>query len=329
MKARTTLLFSLLGLAFMGAGCMTSYAPPPAAPAPTVPDAPEPTPAPAPAPTPVASTRLPLGKISEFKESDCPASFQEGTCARARVSCPATDAVVAKLHLTGTGTSGTLLLTTGDLGTGFYGAGGEAGEEAATTEAAMAAMRAEGLRLIEVAWEKPGVWEASGSISAGCRFATLASFLEGKYHEKGLFMAQGNSGGASQIAFALAYYGLGDLFDLANMSGGPPPCPLTGDGVLNRPVQDTCIGGAGVWDASREPLLSGAPEFSYAKTTVNFFIGAEEPTPAIVTTAKAFHAAITSAKSYTTIPNVGHQVQTTKEGSDAMLAAVRAALGKK
>jgi hypothetical protein len=278
---------------------------------------------------PVTGKRLPIGKVSEFKESKCPTSFKDGTCARARVSCPSVADASVRLHLTGSGTSGTMLLTTGDLGTGFYSAGGEAGEEADTTAAAMTAMRAEGLRLIEVAWEKPGVWEATGSISAGCRFATLASFLEDEYHDEGLFMAQGNSGGATQIAFALAYYGLGDLFDLANMSGGPPPCPLSANGVLNRREQDACVGGAGTWDASKEPMLSGTPEFSYAKTTANFFLGSEEPTSAIITTAKAFHAGITSPKSYTTVSGAGHQVQTTQAGSDAMLAAVRAALGKK
>jgi hypothetical protein len=41
-----------------------------------------------------------------------------------------------------------------------------------------------------------------------------------------LFAAQGTSGGASQIAFALAHYGVSEFLDLANLGGGLPGCPL-------------------------------------------------------------------------------------------------------
>src|SRR5207249_10869340 len=120
-----------------------------------------------------------------------------------------------------------------------------------------------------------------------------------------LFAAQGTSGGASQIAFALAHYSVGDLLDLASLGGGPPGCPLCSPDGINPP----------------EPLLPGAPPSSnrdpllnYPATTVRFFLGAQEPTPDIVTDANAYYNAITSATSFTTVAGTAHDIEQTQAG---------------
>ena len=159
------------------------------------------------------------------------------------------------------------------------------------------------------------------------RFAEVAGYVDGRLHERGLLMAQGNSGGGAQIAFGLAYHGLGDILDVANVSGGPPPCPISAGGALNGSEQAECLVAVGVTGEAREPFLSGEPVLSYPRTTVNVFLGAEEPNAAIAASARAFHEPITTAKSFTLLPGTAHSVAQTPEGASALLRAVRRAAG--
>ena len=128
-------------------------------------------------------------------------------------------------------------------------------------------------------------------------------------------MAQGTGAGASQIAFAVAHYGVGEFLDLASLRGGPLVCPLcTADGSL--PV---------------EPLLSDSIEpsaweatLAYPSTTVRFFIGDRE-SPAIADQALAFHDRVTTAKSRTSIADTGHDIEQAPAGVDALVSAALAA----
>ena len=120
-------------------------------------------------------------------------------------------------------------------------------------------------------WEGPGT-----TTSLACRSATTIDWIHNNLHGGGLFIAQGNSGGSAQIAFLLAYYGM-DLLDLANLSGGPPPYPISTNGQLNFGEQDQCVVDGELFDESREPMLFGAPLLDYPNTTVRFFIGENEP----------------------------------------------------
>ena len=58
-------------------------------------------------------------------------------------------------------------------------------------------------------------WFAGQNLA--CRFATLARWVFENVHRGGLFAAQGTGGGASQIAFGLAHYGIGAYLTLANL----------------------------------------------------------------------------------------------------------------
>ena len=114
-----------------------------------------------------------------------------------------------------------------------------------------------------------------------------------------------------------------DVLDLANLSGGPPPCPISSEGVLNFEEQDDCVVGGTLFNESREPILFGDPLLHYPNTTVRFFIGKDEPTLNIIETAKNYHDLVTSDTSIRFVPHTAHQVQRTKHGSKALLASIR------
>lgn len=170
-----------------------------------------------------------------------------------------------------------------------------------------------GLLAVEVAWDAPDIWGGTRARTLACRYATVARWIHDNLHQAApgaRFVAQGTSGGASQIAFGLAHYGLDEIVTDAHLAGGPPRCP-------------SCFPTPGF---APEPLLSGTPRLNYSNTTVRFFLGADEPTPQIVTDANAYYDAITSSKSFLTVPATAHGVEATKEGQQALIAAVRQAL---
>lgn len=75
------------------------------------------------------------------------------------ITCHGIANASARLRLTGGGTAGTILLTTGGGGTGVYRAGGEAIEGRENIHGMMDTLLDDGYKLVEVAWDKPGVWE--------------------------------------------------------------------------------------------------------------------------------------------------------------------------
>ena len=228
-----------------------------------------------------------------------------------------------RVRVTGMGDKGTVVLTTGGRGTSLYRAGGESVEGRDYINAMMDILLADGYLLVEVAWDRPGVWEGpGGSRTLACRSATMIDRVYRDIHRGGPFMAQGNSGGNAQIAFALAYYGLDEVLDLANLSGGPPPCPISTGGELNFREQRKCLVAEERWDPSKEPMLSGNPRLHYPKTTVRFFLGEQEPSPPVIKTAHLYHDRITSDKSIQIVPNTAHGVHRTPEGTEALLDSI-------
>lgn len=279
-----------------------------------------------PAPAVAESTAaLPLGSIVVLEEQgDC----RGLECMILRVSCPRVDDITANLIVTGSGSAGTILLTTGGDGSAIYshGRGDNRFADPEAIPTIIAAFTDDGYRLVEVAW--PGGWflEPSdstgvGTITLACRFATVAHWAHDNLHEGGFFAAQGNSGGSAQIAFGLAYYGLDEILDLANLGGGPPPCPLRIGDV--RPDQFDCLFGQEGFDESYEPFLSGDPRLDYPNTTVHFFLGEHEPSDEIIISAMTYFDLITTDKSLQTVPNAGHDIHHTNEGAEALIASVR------
>ncbi len=271
--------------------------------------------------TPKAGAALPIGTITQVSDTEL------------EVSCPDIPDIHVVLRVTGEGTAGTILLTTGHTGQSFYRTGGEFTTDEGYTGNMMDELLDNGYRLVEVRWREGGHWELPeepevGSISLSCRFATVAHWAYENLHVQGIFGAQGNSGGSAQIGFGLAYYGLEDILDVANLGGGPPPCPISSGGKTNPAEQPQCLGGNEAEYISNEPILSGTPDLEYPDTVVNFFLGEDEPSQVAIVSANAFHDAIASAKSIQTVPNTGHPVHHTEEGTAALLAKIREAAGQ-
>ena len=247
-------------------------------------------------------------------DTECPDGSREGSqCRRVVVTCPDIDEASAQLRLSGPAADvthkGTIVLTSGGPGTfPYYGSAEDITGKMVDT------FVNDGFLTVGIRWEQPGIWEGdSRAITLACRYATVAQWIYDNLHEGGeetLFAAQGNSGGAAQIAFGLAHYGLDEIIDLANLGGGPPDCPR-------------CVQTPGY---PREPLLSGNPRVNYPSTTVRFFLGENEPTQYIIDNANEYFNAITSEKTMQIVPNTAHGIQFTEEGTAVLIAAVREAV---
>lgn len=310
---RMIALGCLLAIAVMTAGCGGSPTTPSTSPSPAVSPAPTPSPTSTPSPTPPGPLQL---GVAAAIDSPCPAGSPSGTqCRRLQVGCFSIAGASATLRITSpsaaTARRGTIVLTSGGDGTSLNGNTGLARQMIAT-------LAGDGLLVVELAWEAPGIWGGPHARTLACRFATAARWVYENLHGgAGLFAAQGTSGGSSQIAFALAHYGLSDIIALANLGGGPPGCPLCSPDGQHGP----------------EPLLPGPapsvnrdPRLNYPTTAARFFLGDREPTADIIRDANAYYTAITSAKSMTTVSNTEHDIEATQGGVDAYVASVRAAL---
>ncbi len=267
--------------------------------------------------TPVTTTSapLPLGSAGGGNAS-CPTGSSAGArCMRLSVTCPSIPALGATLRITAPSSTnrGTILLSTGGGGTTLNGSIG-------LSAAMIQTFVADGLSVVELGWDQPGLWGGPQARTLACRYATAARWAYDNVHAGGrstLFAAQGTSGGSSQIAFALAHYGLGDVIALANLGGGPPGCPLCSSDGVHSP--EPLLPGS-------PPSLSRDPQVSYAGTTVRVFLAASEPTPDIVTDATAYYSAITTGKSMTMVPGTAHNIEETQAGVDAYVQSVRGAL---
>src|SRR5207249_726019 len=102
-------------------------------------------------------------------------------------------------------------------------------------------------------------------------------------------------------------------------------CPTNGSGF------SSCFGQPGC-----EPVLPAtqcagsaipAPRLAFPTTNLHIFVGAQEPSPGIAAFTRQYYDAITSAKSFTTIPNTPHNPESTQEGVNAYVDAIRQTLG--
>ncbi len=176
---------------------------------------------------------LPTGAVGLLDGGACPTSTDapRTRCLRLEVACPREDGGAFRLAADvkvsdppgGTTLRGTVLLGTGSGGTSFY----ESNYPGAAP-GLIRPLRELGFRVVQRRWMGPGWLSASdqGQARHACLYATLAAYLaspDAGVHAPGTpFCATGNSGGSSEIAYALARYGAGSYLDFAVMSGGPP-----------------------------------------------------------------------------------------------------------
>ncbi len=177
----------------------------------------------------------------------------------------------------------------------------------------------QGLTTVQVAWRRaswldaaPG--EDAGTARVGCRPATVARWIHDTvYAPLGVeaarscgFCVTGTSGGASQIAYALSFYGLDDLIDVAVLASGPPH-GAEAKGCLRNPGEEAywygdasqlanietsfgvATGEEGAcarhdeawlerWRA--ESLATGGNDYDHPETRMVFVLGQRDDTPA-------------------------------------------------
>jgi len=164
----------------------------------------------------------------------------------------------------------------------------------------------------------------------------------------------GNSGGAAQVSYMLAQYGLGDILSVVVPSGGPPMGRIDlgclRDDPANRPLWYS-RGSAGTIDrgfgfSRNGPCARGDTSFQaqfqeasiafgewqyvYPHTMVWFLFGENDRSNAVAQ-GKAFYERVMQSGSplvrAETVPNTPHPVPSTREGAekirDIMLAECR------
>lgn len=178
----------------------------------------------------------PPDSIGTIAEADggargCPAGF---SCEAVTVTCPGvptpTKAQLATRHAPRA--SGTVVFFSGESGRSWW--AGPASPAATTIEE----LAREGLTLVQVRW--PEGWSNAqpgqrvGLRALSCRPATVLWHLARTHgsSEPGTgrcqpLCATGNSGGASQLAYALADHEAGRLLDTVVLTSGPPHAALS------------------------------------------------------------------------------------------------------
>lgn len=189
----------------------------------------------------------PLGTFTPTGDSPptCPPGY---TCTGFDVVCPNVTAtghgwIAVRAHA---GTPrGVVVFFTGGEGTGFW------TSQQPETYAMAESLRALGFTIAQVAWQTPWL-ESSPGNDAGiahlaCRPATVIRRIhDDVYLPLGVtpphpgdagFCVTGNSGGSSQVAYALSHYGLDSIIDVAIPTGGPPHAALA-KSLLNTPGEE-------------------------------------------------------------------------------------------
>jgi hypothetical protein len=213
------------------------------------------------------------------------------------------------------------------------------------------------LRWID-SWLTSAPGEDIGVAKLGCRPSTAIRWTYNELYQRldaldpgrGAcgFCVTGNSGGASQAALALAFYGQASIVDAAILSSGPPHAALD-EGCLGEPGfafgprEATTIDLSYGFSSGGGPCLSGDASFtdrwradsidsggrtySYPQTRVEFIFGANDPsaTPAH---GRAFLDRLRQAGSpylsEQTVGQMAHTLQISPTGRAALEQALRA-----
>ncbi len=173
-------------------------------------------------------------------------------CYLANVQCPgiADLSVAVKVNQSVGSSIGTVVFTTGGGGVQWY-----------DTQFAFGAMEIEqvlsaGYTTVQFGYEfapKGAHGQVVGWLtgpggprSLACRWATMAQWVHDNVLQSGTpYCATGNSAGAGAGAYAIAYYGLGGIFKMMELSSGPVFTRIDNGCLCNAPgVQTPCGNGA-------------------------------------------------------------------------------------
>lgn len=216
-------------------------------------------------------------------------------------------------------------------------------------------LRGLGFTIAQVRWgnnwieSSPG--NDAGTAHLGCRPATVINYLHDTLYagvarsETGRcgFCISGNSGGASQVSYALSHYGLETILDAVVPTGGPPHADLTkacldpayGYALDTRNFLDRGFGyfaGNGPC-ATRDPTFTprwtaesvgtGGSDYEHAPTRVHIVIGDQDAgMQQIAATYLDRLRATGTPLIYTIAVNTPHAVYSTDAGRAAIEAAI-------
>lgn len=285
--------------------------------------------------------------VTVLSQTTCPSgpgALGPEACYYLEVDVPAIPALEVEARVfapdPGTTALGTVLLASGGNGTLFH-------EELDGGDQLILDLRAQGFRVVDRRWTAS--WLQPGPFRAGAqRMTELARWLEDQVHAGGLFAAVGNSGGASELAYGLTTWSLGDSLDRAVLLSGPgfarldyrchaPPewtaiCPGNVPAGALECGTPSCIEGfedpacpglAGLSAAEllADSVLHPAAELDFPSTVVHVVVGAED---CGVSTAQSvlFHDSLLGPRELVFVPGTPHGVTSTLAGRDAVVSAL-------
>ena len=305
---------------------------------------------------------LTLGKVTSEKAiNTCPVSeVPTDACIQVFIDgCTQVDASSVQLKISEPSgpVAGTVVLGVGGAGGAFYEKSGP------PNDALIMPLLAAGYRVVQRAWKEhgwfPGVGGGSPALQA-CRYATLLTYLHKQRHTGGGFCVSGNSGGSSEIGYALSRYGLGSIIDLAVPTGGSPMgridygCGASPSWLSECSTLQACSLKEGrgctynanqqenfdtVFEASDAPcvsqtnsaawserwregsIYSGDAVLDFPQTEVHQINGANDCTEALPIGLVWFNA-ITSTKKLVVAADTPHQVPSTIQGATAIRDAL-------
>jgi hypothetical protein len=303
------------------------------------------------------SQSWPLGKFSQKSSitSGCPSGY---SCRKFEISCPG-------VNEPGTGTlavasahedpRGLVMFFTGGSGKSWWTAGEETHQFAED-------LRVLGFAIVQVKWSGKGWLRSSPGNDAGiahlaCRPATVIQYVHEKYYVplgihtpigKAGFCITGNSGGASQISYALSHYGLDQILDVVIPTGGPPHTALA-KSCMNNPDEERywfplrtrkfIDTGFGFFDGNgpcanqnssfiprwnQESPSTGGNDYFHPTTRIKFLFGKSDRRMRLI--AKDYFRQLRAGESpYVSrknISNTSHSIAQTEEGLTALKKAI-------
>jgi hypothetical protein len=269
-------------------------------------------------------------------------------CYEVDVTCPGVSAVERATLRVGAPTppsKGTILFFSGGLGTTAW---SDFGTDAIRV---MSELRTAGYRTVQVLWNTGwlvgGATLREGEGKLACRPATVARWVYDNLHERTAstaYCATGQSGGAGQVSFLIAQYGLADILSAVVPTGGPPFGRIDRGCIRDNPADSALwydAAGAGVIDrgfgfspgggpcsqqdtsfrAAFQEASVGFGDWTYAhpKTMVWFVHGALDDTNG-PEQGDAYRDRLIQAQSPLVnrdiVPNTPHQTPSTAVGAD-------------
>ena len=224
---------------------------------------------------------------------------------------------------------------------------------------------AAGFRVVQVRWAEPWLFsspgEEAGADRLACRPATAVRWIHQTHFlplgiarsESGRcgFCITGNSGGATQVSYALSHFGLDEILDAVIPTGGPPHAVLA-KVCYRRPGEeqywyreqtgsflDRSSGfheGGGPCDRQdptylphweREGVATGGSDYQHPRTRVHLLVGADDPMK-MQAHASFYAERLRQAGSpwvtLETVPATPHDVLSTKVGREMFMSALLA-----